>query len=154
VPLFKKTFEQIKGQVLPPPPAIERMMESMGVAPKQKGKARQTLMRSAKHAAFFELAADRLVMPASAVISQHHAGVNQVSAKSETSTAAGHQKIGSGGGNDGGSDHPDIHPAILGLLRDLPKAGSPLSDKRRKSLIAAFTSAVDFIYPEPDEVNA
>ncbi len=50
--LFAAMYEQHKGNVLPPPAAIERQMEGMGVSPKQKERARQTFMKSAHYAGF------------------------------------------------------------------------------------------------------
>jgi hypothetical protein len=63
VPLYKALFDKLNGQTLPPTAAIERMVEQLGVAPKQKDKARQVFMRSAKYAGLFELSAERLSLP-------------------------------------------------------------------------------------------
>lgn len=63
VPLFRAGFEKFKNAPLPPLAAIERQFEQLGVAPKQKDKARQVFIRSAKAAGFFDLAPDRLVLP-------------------------------------------------------------------------------------------
>lgn len=65
VPLYKALFERLNGQTLPPPAAVERMAEQLGVAPKQKDKARLAFMRSAKTAGLFELSAERLSLPPS-----------------------------------------------------------------------------------------
>ena len=43
VELFRAMYDQYKGNALPPPPAIERQMEQLGVSPKQKERARQRL---------------------------------------------------------------------------------------------------------------
>jgi hypothetical protein len=63
VPLYKALFEKLNGQTLPPAAAVERMAEQLGVAPKQKDRARQAFMRSAKTAGLFELSSDRLTLP-------------------------------------------------------------------------------------------
>jgi hypothetical protein len=63
VPLYKALFEKLNGQTLPPPAAVERMAEQLGVAPKQKDKARLAFMRSAKTAGLFELSTERLSLP-------------------------------------------------------------------------------------------
>lgn len=70
VPLYKALFDKLNGQTLPPAPAVERMAEQIGVAPKQKDKARQVFMRSAKQAGLFELSAERLALPPSAGLKQ------------------------------------------------------------------------------------
>ena len=80
VALFRVLFDKLNGQTLPPPTAIERMAEQAGVAPKQKDKARQVFIRSAKQAGMFDLSPDRLAMPP---------GLNgQSSAAKAASTAA------------------------------------------------------------------
>lgn len=55
---------------------------------------------------------------------------------------------GNGGGNGG---DPGIHPALLGLLRNLPPVGTKLPPKRRAALTEAFKSTVNFIWPEEDD---
>ena len=56
-------YDQYKGNALPPPPAIERQMEELGVSPKQKERARQTFMKSAQYAGFIDPANGRFVKP-------------------------------------------------------------------------------------------
>lgn len=63
VPLYKALFDRLNGQTLPPPPAVERMAQQLGVSPKQTDKARQAFMRSAKTAGLFELSSERLSLP-------------------------------------------------------------------------------------------
>lgn len=147
VPLYRQMYEALKGQPLPPMAAIERMMLSAGVAPKQKERARQVFIRSAKHAGFFDIHADRLVKPE---------GRTEVAAKTQDAGATAGEKVappptprviygGGGAGGDGGG----IPDAILGLLRLLPPEGTEMTKRRREQLIAAFSSAVAFLYPEP-----
>lgn len=146
VSLYRQMYEQLKGQQLPPIAALDRMMLTAGVAPKQKERARQVFIRSAKFAGFFDIHADRLVKPEirdSAMATEREP---QKAEESAVAPAPMPRVFYGGGGGDG----TDIHPAILGLLRDLPPAGTELTNKRRKALVAAFTSAIDFIYPEPE----
>jgi hypothetical protein len=147
VSLYRQMYEQLKGQQLPPIAALDRMMLTAGVAPKQKERARQVFIRSAKFAGFFDIHADRLVKPE---IRDGNVAGDKDQQKSEDSAVAPAPmpRVFYGGGGGDGTD--GIHPAILGLLRDLPPAGTELSGKRRKALVAAFTSAIDFIYPEPE----
>jgi hypothetical protein len=148
VALYKQVFDRIKGQLLPPPAALERMMEQLGVPPKQKDKARQVFMRSAKYAGFFELAADRLSLPPNAGANQERVAPSVDRGQDAPSQGVGFQSQGS---NNGNADNRSIHPAILGLLRDLPAAGTSLSAKRRDSLKSAFSAALDYIYPDPED---
>ncbi len=63
VPLFRLMFDQLHGQQMPPAAAVERMMVQAGVPPKQKERARQVFMRSAKGAGFFDINSERLIKP-------------------------------------------------------------------------------------------
>ena len=63
VPLYRVVYEKYRGHMLPPPKALEREMVLVGVAPKQAGKARQAMERSAEQAGFFGHGDDRLVAP-------------------------------------------------------------------------------------------
>lgn len=151
VGLYRQMYEQLKGQQLPPMAAIERMMQNAGVAPKQKDRARQVFIRSARHAGFFDIHADRLVEPEAGgtqPVSQKSTGSRSISSdKSGAPSPQPRVIYGGGGGNDDGG----IHPAILGLLRDLPPAGTTLSSKRKEQLKVAFASSIDFIYPDPED---
>ncbi len=65
VELYKKVYETFKGRQLPPRPAgLEQAFVQLGVAVKQRDKARYTFDRSARSAGFFPTQAeDRLVAP-------------------------------------------------------------------------------------------
>jgi hypothetical protein len=63
VELYRKVYEKFKGTALPPQDGLEAEMVSMGVASKQKDKARQVFQRSATQGGFFWSGHDRLVMP-------------------------------------------------------------------------------------------
>ena len=63
VPLYKAIYEAYKGQMLPGNPALEAQIEKLGVAPKQKDKARQVFQRSATQAGYFAFGNNGLVQP-------------------------------------------------------------------------------------------
>jgi hypothetical protein len=63
VELFRAMYEHNKANPLPPPPAIERQMEGLGVSPKQKERARQTFTKSAQYAGFIDSATGRFIKP-------------------------------------------------------------------------------------------
>jgi hypothetical protein len=150
VPLYQRMYEQLKGQQLPPMAAIERMMEAAGVAPKQKERARQVFIRSAKFAGFFDIQADRLVKPELRDASPGAVAQPMPATDMPVATASPPlPRVFYGGGGDGGDG---IHPAILGLLRELPSPGTPLTSRRKDQLKAAFASNIDFIYPDPEDV--
>jgi hypothetical protein len=76
VPLYKAVYEKYRGGVLPPAAAFERDIAGLGVAEKQKDKARQVFGRSASQAGFSEAGKSKLVMPAFAVKSDMPAPVD------------------------------------------------------------------------------
>jgi hypothetical protein len=57
-------YKQYEGHVLPPAAAIQRQMETLGVAPKQTERARQTFSKSAQYAGFIDEGTGRFVKPA------------------------------------------------------------------------------------------
>jgi hypothetical protein len=136
IPLYKSLFERLKGQVLPPPPAIERLMESMGVAPKQKDKARQAFMRSAKQAGLFELSNDRMTLPPS------------VQAASPTPSPApapsDNNRSNRGSGTGGGGE--DLHPFIRGLIDKLPPPDAEWDLTARAKWLTTAANIFDLMY--------
>jgi hypothetical protein len=96
-------YEQYRGQVLPPPPAIERHMEQLGVSPKQKGRARQVFQSSARYAGFVDPANGRFIRP----------GTGSESERPPKPRDAG-----------GGGDEPPLDPLIAALIQKLPAAGT------------------------------
>lgn len=136
IPLYRALYERLNSSMLPPAAAIERMMESLGVPPKQKEKARQVFMRSAKQAGYFEINPERLIAP---VIG------------SKGSEDTGHEEIklpniggGGGGGNGGGGD--ELDPLISGLVKRLPAPGSVWSIGARVKWLQAAANNFDLIF--------
>ena len=72
VPLHAKMYEQYQGNALPPPAAVERHMEGLGVPPKQKERARQTFTKSARFAGFIDSSTERFIRPATAPDRRHY----------------------------------------------------------------------------------
>ena len=133
VELFRVMYDQYKGNALPPPPAIERQMEQLGVSPKQKERARQTFMKSAQYAGFIDSATGRFVKP----------GI----AKSEAAMGEQIQAVeDSGLGGGGGGEPPNLHPFVQGLLRELPPAGDYWPEEKRKLWLDTAASIFKMIY--------
>src|ERR1700730_7574433 len=63
IPLYKAIYEQFKNGTLPPTSGLETAMVGLGVASKQKERARQVFQRSATQAGFFAFGTNKLVMP-------------------------------------------------------------------------------------------
>ncbi|MDQ7246657.1 hypothetical protein [Dongia sedimenti] len=153
VELYKRLYDDFRGQILPPrPAALERRFETYGVSAKQTDKARHAFERSAKQAGFFPNGnMDRLVMPggldmpptpqdapAGLAVSARFAGGGP-------SFAGGAQPYGGGGGGSGGGDFPDLDPLIVALLRKLPKTATwPLPE--RAKWLRALAINLSFVY--------
>jgi hypothetical protein len=134
VELFRVMYDQYKGNALPPPPALERQMEQLGVSPKQKERARQTFMKSATYAGFIDATSGRFVKPG-------------IVTKEETPRVAGEQQIPFGGGDGGGPNDP----VLKALIQKLPKQG-PWSSEERANWMRMMTMAFDMAYGPGDWV--
>ena len=103
VPLFAALFGRFDGVKLPPHAAIQRTMQELGVAPKQTAKARQSFIRSAREAGFFDLNPDRLTKPP---VDQDDNDPDDPPKKKKT--------------NGGGDEPPPNSPLITALLAQMP----------------------------------
>jgi hypothetical protein len=145
VPLYKQLFDKLNGVTLPPPAAVERMIEQLGVAPKQKDKARQVFMRSAKQAGLFELSGDRLSLPP---------GINGFQKENPQGQDGGGTPKGSGGtgsGGPGGSGAVfDLDPLLIALLQKIPPRGELWPQDKRLRWFKTFAMNVSQVYDEDD----
>jgi hypothetical protein len=144
VPLYERIYEQFKGIVLPGNAGLENAMGSLGVAPKQKAKARQVFQRSAQQAEFFAHGAERLVFPS---LKAGAAADHNAQPKGEKLN-----KEANGGSNSGGGGPYD--PLISGLLNRLPPVDSawPMVERRKWLQTAAMN--FEMLYRDPDESGA
>lgn len=136
VELFRVMYDQFKGAVLPPSPAIERQVVELGVSPKQKERARQTFMSSAKYAGFIDATTGRFVKP----------GIVQ---REEIPPERREDEKRRDGGNDG-NEPPGLHPFVQGLLKELPKAGAIWPEDQRQLWLDTASSIFKMIYKEPE----
>jgi hypothetical protein len=132
VELFRVMYDQYKANALPPPPAIERQMEQLGVSPKQKERARQTFMKSAQYAGFIDASSGRFVKPGIAV--------REEQPRDKPDDAQNRNN-----GSDG-NEPPNLHPFVQGLLKELPKAGTPWPEDQRKLWLDTAASIFKMIY--------
>lgn len=139
VPLYSAIYENYKGQRLPPPKALEREMERLGVSNKQTDKARQAFERSARQAGFFAKGEDRLVKP-------HFDGQPEREEKPRDDQQR--EELGGGGsaGGTGGGGGSQYHPLIEGMLETLPKVGQPWPTEQRKAWLTMAESIFAMIY--------
>lgn len=145
VPLFKQLFDRLNGQTMPPIAAVERAIENMGVAPKQKDKARQVFQRSAKQAGLFELSTDRLSIPPGLNQSQPKPP-REEEIKNNRNGGSGDGGSGSGNGNSG-----QYHPFIQGLLQKLPEPDTEWPLEARKKWLATASNIFGLMYTQPND---
>lgn len=120
VPLYSRIFDSYRGTLLPPAKALEREMQTLGVAPKQADKARQAFERSARQAGFFEAGEGRLVKP-KLESPEKRPDAQRTDGEAITANTA-QRELSKGGGGGGGAT--DFHPFIQGLLKTLPVAST------------------------------
>jgi hypothetical protein len=129
-------YDQYKGNALPPPPAIERQMEQLGVSPKQKERSRQTFMKSAQYAGFIDASSGRFVKP----------GIVQKDEGRQQDKPADHDRSRTGDGGD--ETPPAIDPIIGGLLKRLPKTGDVWPEVDRKLWLQLLEGSFKLIYQD------
>jgi hypothetical protein len=135
VELFQAMYERYKGNALPPPPAIERQMEQLGVSPKQKERARQTFAKSAQYAQFIDASTGRFVKPG-------------IAPKADVTPPPNPNREDRKGGNGGNDEPPHIDPIIQGLLARLPKSGSVWPAGERKLWLDLLDGSFKLIYKD------
>jgi len=116
VPLYRKLFETYRGRPLPDDKALEKVMESLGVASKQTNRARQTLQRSAEQARVFNDKKDRLVLPAGVSLDSAPLPLNE--GKSRKMESPTFQPSG------------EMNPLLATLVEELPASGEWTRDER------------------------
>lgn len=134
VELYRAVYETYKGVTLPPAPALENEMVKMGVAQKQKDKARQAFQRSATSAGFFAFGQNKLVMPSI-----------------KGSKKVEHTEDPKPGIKEKETEKPDEkkkrrHPFIEGLLDKLPEADTPWAREGRKKWLQTASNIFDLMY--------
>lgn len=138
VPLHASMYQQYEGHVLPPAAALERQMETLGVAPKQKERARQTFSKSAQYAGFIDAGTGRFVKPATGAPI-----VDPIKTGNEGKTG--------GGGGKGGDDGLNLDGLLMELLRKIPEPQNGWPKDQRLRWFRTFAMNVSQIY-DTDEV--
>jgi hypothetical protein len=136
VPLFKALYERYKDGVTPPAGALEREIQGLGVAEKQKARARQVFESSAQQTGFRSIAPNRLVMPA-------------VVTKDEKTPDENKRKNGDGGD---GRDRTGLNldPLLVALLNKIPEQGQEWPAEKRLRWFKTFAMNVSQVY-DPDD---
>lgn len=135
VPLFAAMYTEFNGVVLPPAAAIERHMEALGVASKQKDRARQTFTKSANYASFIDDRTGRFIKPAFADSNTDHQGAKPP-----------HKDDKKPPGGGGSGEQPPLHPFIRGLLETLPAPRAEWPASARADWLQTAASIFKLIY--------
>jgi hypothetical protein len=141
VPLYKAVYDQFRGSVLPPNNGLESAIGTLGVASKQRERARQVLQRSAQQAGFFQFGTDRLVLPAVKAS-------NAAPASSVIEEPVDPDKKRKSKDED---DEEDMHPFIKGLLKKLPKPDTEWTIENRAKWLQAAINIFDLMYTDSDD---
>lgn len=148
VPLFRMIYERYQGRQLPPEDGLKNVIRELGVVPNQIDRVYSTLMRSADTAGYFSSGRGYLVAP----VARRPARPDP--AQKDFGLGTGEGKQASVEVKSGGSGSPSpptgIHPALMGLLQELPGAGTPWRRGKREWL-TAFTAIINVLYPDAGE---
>ena len=142
VPLFGQMYKKLQDILLPPPAAIERQMEELGVVSKQTSRARQVFLRSARDAGFFEISGDRLVKPSTAGPVESP-GDEHSDDKQDTSDPSDSNQL----------DGPAVHPLIEALLAQMPPSGTNWDRARCVIWLQTLVLSLGMIYENFDELR-
>jgi len=143
VPLYEKLYEDYQGQLLPGNDGLESHIIKLGVAPKQKDKARQVFQRAAKQAGYFSISSNRLAAP------QFKQGTADTPPPGSDKPDGGNGGSGgTGSGGNGGGDNQ--HPLIEGLIKALPKAATLWPLEARRKWLQAAAMNFDYAYNAED----
>jgi hypothetical protein len=137
IELYKALFEKYNGKALPSTSSgLEAEIATLGVAPKQKERARQVFQRSAKEAGFFWSGSDRLVLPAPAKFLDRLTGEAEKSKREEKPPVREHEKE---------QKYPHF---IQGLLQTLPPEKQEWSKEERAKWLQLAALAFDIMYTD------
>jgi hypothetical protein len=140
IPLYLQLYTRFKGQRLPGDPGLETQIASLGVAPKQKDKARRVFQRSARQAEFFAHGSDRLIAPGSVGTLT----TEKASSKAEPAPEERPKET-----QDEEQRHTrSLHPFVQGLLDTLPDPKNPWPSEERKKWLETAERIFSLMYKE------
>lgn len=151
VELYSAVYNKFHGQSLPQEEGLKNFLVQMGVTADRAPGAIATMMASAEHAGFFK-GGDRrrLLRPLSSSRTHSDGGEDEQRPASRAPGAAQVSVLPTDSAPAQDVSPPPetrIHPAILGLLNDMPASGAVISQGRRDALVQAFTAVIAFVYP-------
>lgn len=154
VPLYSKLYERLKLRMLPSDIGLESEMVELGVAPKQKAKARQTFKRSAKQAGFLDEGLGRLVMPSGLTPSNENTAhekttirLNPLQVSVPPPQQYDHGGSNSGGGSSGGTQNLQEHLLVKGLFQELTRTDIPWTQAQHDEWLELAKLVLKRIHP-------
>lgn len=154
VPLFKRAFERVGGSKLPQDIGLRNLFSHEFQVPAAKTiVAVRVFKDSAKQTGFFDSAPDRLIKPSITASPAAAHALPPAPPPPPQDRSTGLDPLPArrfGGGGDGPSG---VHPAIVGLIRELGEKGPTWTDADQKGFLDAFTGLVKFIYPGKGEAD-
>jgi predicted transcriptional regulator len=142
--LYNALYERFRGTVLPPAEALERQIVLLGVAPKQKERARQAFQKSAIYAGFIDPAKGRFVRP----------GVVTPAASGETSARerpGEESRISAVPAEASVGSLTRLDPLLLALLEKIPDKQAGWPSAKRVRWFRAFAMNVSQVFDEDAE---
>ncbi len=157
VELFRRVYDDFYGKKLPPKVGTKNLFENTyKITPDKIQTALRAFYDSAEFAGFFpDNGKTRLIKPITAVEPGTLEPKDAVDDDPGTDPPADPppDKRKHGGSGSGEGPPPGIHTAIVGLLRELPPAGSDWPATKKERFMQAFRATIDFIYPEQEELQ-
>jgi hypothetical protein len=147
IELFKAVYDRFYGGTLPGEAGLRNLLENeYHVVPKAVAMACRVMIASAEQAGLFTTAGPtRMVAPVTLPGATPPTPTPPIEVREQSQHGGGN---GGNGGGRGGDTGEGIDPAFLAMLRRLPNPAEPLSEKRRKTAIEAFSNILDLVYPE------
>jgi hypothetical protein len=147
VPLFQKVFDKFKGSSLPQEIGLQNFFKSEFKIPDDRLKpAVRVMLASAEQAGFFAAGGNtRLIAPGgvqTAIGKSEPAKVDLLEIHADRSKAS--IPVTSS------ESPPNVHPALIAMLRELPRSGTDWAPAKKDRFMAAFRSIVDVVYPDPE----
>lgn len=152
VEFFKQLFDELGGTDLPQEVGLKNLFKNKyKVVQGRVDAAVRIFLDSADQAGLFRMAGNRskMVKP---IISTGNSGAAPPAVDGGASPPAGTPPPPPPAGSDEATslNAKGVHPALIGLVQNLPPIGATLGPKRRKALVDAFSSTINFVYPEEE----